>query len=237
MQLLTPEKVNSDKGREERERRGRIRELSSEETKITQSLNLARAEDESERKRIADDFAKFEEETLSKKKALQEEVHSLEGRKAEALKPVKDIEREAEAILQANKVREVELDQREQDLSEREDELIEKCEDIDDTAELLKEREREIEKREVSLKAEEERARLSSHSLSDKWLEYHKEVAKANAEMKERENKVLAETEANNIIKKELDKKALEQKEKDREIQDRYATLARAQQEILGKKQ
>lgn len=159
----------------------------------------------------------------------------MEKRKVEALKPINEIQKEAEDLLKNAKSQQSENKKdRKQIDSDRED-LVEKTEALVERENDILYRDTESKRKHNLALAEEKRLKDSTDELSKKWSEFHKAVHKSNTEMTSREKEVEDGRRTNENFKKSLDKKEIEQAEHDRQIADRYGTLGRAIEEARNK--
>lgn len=235
--LLTPETVKNDSQKQEQEQRVRIRDLSIEEDRLIKSINTMREEERSEKERIETGMVQFRAEAKAERDRLSADVTSLESRREEAMKPIQEIRNEAMEKNARAGEREESVAKRDEALTKAEKEfhefVVEKTEKIRDTEQIHAEREEDLDKRQNRIQAEEDRLKESSTGLAQRWVDFHKAVDAKNAELTSRESAVSAGEQANRIRSAELDKAEIHYKEKDREIKDRYETLASAEREIL----
>lgn len=236
MQLLTPDSLKSIQKGAEEEIKKRISALVKEELRLTNELNVTREKYKEAQENILKEFRSLSGEMEEKKSSLLKEVSALETRRRDALRPVEEVLEEANKILEVNKKAGIDLFNQENRLKEREQKVADRIEKLDEKEDELTERERTVSEREKKVLEEEEKLKESSQKLAKDWVIYHGAVEKTNADFVERERKIEGEKLAIEARSKTLDQKEKEQVEHDRQIQDRYATLARAQQEILGKK-
>lgn len=235
MLLLSQEGVSKELSAEERERKARIKQLRDEETAAVRSFGETQERIRSETYRLQTEFENTEEEYQLKKTALFQEVQSLEARRADALKPIKEQQQAIELARKAVHEREQELEVKktllqrlEQDLTER----MERLADRVDAATLLEE---ELADRSVGVENAEKILKESSKQLSIRWTEYHQAFLEASQAMALREAEVKKQEHANSVFKKTLDNEAEKHKEERRAIRDGYKSLAKARKEILGR--
>lgn len=227
MLLPSPSSIQSIKKDEEEKTRLRVSALAREESEIVFKLNIARQEDAVEREKMSKEFDAFKENIAEVRKALLDEVQGLEGRKAEAMKPVEGILAEARATLaRANaKLKEAEkameaVAPKEIALTVREKAVEVKEAEVVELRESLRPKEAEILSRENAV-VESEKA------LSINWDQYHKAVSDHDKEVAIRETRNKTDAIANENERKVLEERRAVQDRKDREIVDRYATLER----------
>lgn len=193
MQLLTPEDVKKEKTDELGKKRALIASLADEESRVNLRLNQAKEKDIAERARIETEFALFENQMTQRRAELSREVAALESRRASALKPIENIQQEADALLEQNKKDEASIREQEIVLSRKKDELIERIEALKDREQELDEREADVITKEARAKDEAEQLRLSQRKLTEDWARYHTSVHLFNAEMTEKEAKIASE--------------------------------------------
>lgn len=238
MKLLSAEEVKSEKEKGEEERTQRIQRLNAEENASGKRLNEARELEKKELARIADELnlARNEAEAEVRKSVLVQEIRALNAEKAQALKPIHEQQKQADKNLEESK-RNLELSQKDRDASEKLREIYEdKIDALADRETAAVEKDRELQKREVGIGAAEAEIKRSTTELGQKWVDFHKAVHAHNASMEERERRVEAERKANDDHRAELEKTAERQAQERIALKDGYETLARAQEEILGKK-
>lgn len=241
--LLTPDEVKKGPSQAVEELQGRVRDLSNEETRLVNSINFMREEEREALSKKAERDEVSQSRPGAKKVILENEVEILEARKNEALIPVRVIEEHVNQRAKENETNALQLSQREIRLKTAEEKNVETAERLHDKQQDLDEREEKIQHGESGIVAAKDEVKKSAAALGKKWAAYHEaiattneEAAKRNEELEKREKVVEAGEKANEIAKEENEKRALEYKEKDKEIADRYATLERATTEILGKK-
>lgn len=238
MKLLSAEAVKSEKDKGEEERVKRIGKLNAEEVAIAKRLNEAREFEKTEKARIADELnlARNEAEAEVRKSVLVQEIRALNAEKAEALKPIHEQQKQTDKNLKESK-RNIELSQKDREATETLRETYEdKIDALTDREVSSVEKDRKLDKREAGVEAAEAEIKRSTNELGQKWVDFHKSVHDQNASMVERERKVEAERIANDEHRAELDKAEVRMVERERGVRDGYETLARAQEEILGKK-
>ena len=235
MQILTPEAAKKGSTAAENELRARLRDLSSEEERLVLNVNSLRAEEVSEKERITSDMvvfragAKAERDRISAEIAEKEsDVAKLEERRAEAMKPIDEVSREADERNAESKEREEAIGRREQAAKDADELHARALEDIHDKEQELDEREDGLDAREDMVKSFEEQTAASAKSLGDKWAEYHATVAVTNTEMERREDEMRVGTEANEVARGENAKEAARLRDEDRAVRDKYAALEQA---------
>lgn len=239
MPLLTPEKAKTDSSSQEEEQRARVRDMSQEEERLVASINILRKEESDTKSEVRESVAKYRNDAQTEVHALTIEVTNLENRRAEAMKPIQQVQQEVDERNASSHTREEALIIREaattaleKDLNSREAAFLEEAAD---TKQLQGERDEGLDKREDRIRQEEERSRESLDGLKKRWESFHAAVAEKELELTTRENVVSAGEQANLIRASELRSQALAQTERERGIIDGYATLASAQREAEDK--
>lgn len=232
IQILTPEEVKTGPSRAMEEQRARVRDLSIEEERLVNSINTLHDTEREEEKRTDDAIQKMRNSVAAERVELELQIAPLKTERAELMKPIGAIRKEADDRNAKSKVREVQIIQRETAVADREEDVAEREADfiaeMQDGRQVISEREEVVARREKAAQAEADRLALSAQDLSQKWVEYHEAVNKKNAEIEEKEASVAAAKRVNEIARLENEKRTIEHREKDREIADRYATLERA---------
>ena len=193
MQLLTPEDVKKEKADELGKKRALIASLAEEEVRVNRNLNQAKEHDIAERARIETEFALFENQTMQRRAELSRKVAALESRRADALKPIENIQQQADALLEQNKKDEASIREQEIALKEKNEAFVERIEALADREQELDEREEDVIAKEARAKDEAEQLRLSQRKLTEDWARYHTSVHLFNAEMTEKEAKIASE--------------------------------------------
>ena len=119
MKLLEAEKVKTEKDKSEEEKKARIRKLYEEETAASQRLNEVKTRVESEIEKLNDELREAEDLTRVRLHDLNAEVSSLESRRREALKPIRDREILLNKAEDAFKIKEFNFQKKEEELDER----------------------------------------------------------------------------------------------------------------------
>ncbi len=235
MQLLTPETVKNDTSRQEQEQRSRVRDLSMEEERLVKSVNLLREEEKAEKKRIDEELEVNQATLATRKTMLVREVEALEARKAESLKPAREIEERANKILAENEEKSKVLDTRLSEVATMKENVLVQLEKIDDKKQLLAEADEALLIREKGITAGEAEVKRSANEVADKWLQYHGAVIELNNRehtLVSRENAVTVATEANTVFKLTLEAKEKDLAERERALNDKYQTFISAQKEM-----
>lgn len=232
MPLPTPDTIKSSTVAQESEQRARVRDLSLEEERLIESVNILRVSETEEKARIETDMATFRKEQQEERTRLSLEVTTLESRRDDALKPIKAIRKEAEERNESSKAREEAVAKREEVIKGKEERTVEELQSNIDFKQELDEREDALKSRESHVKDEEERAKESGQGLATRWATFHETVHAKNKEFEDRESAVSAREQIATTRSLELDKREADYNEKDREIKHRYAILEISTAEI-----
>jgi regulator of replication initiation timing len=231
MQLLSPEKIGAEKKASAEEARLRVSSLGKEESDLVLSLNLGRQEiaeigDEKARGELA--LAAFRESLEPHRQAILADIVRLEDQRAELLKPIDEIKREADATL-AN-AQQVLLSNEEITKTLEEQKLGLDARDAA-TAEAeraLDARKAHLDLRETGIQAQELATAQKATSLDKAKLDHAAVVAEDDRRASDR-SRDLAARELH--VEQERDrqtKKDQEQRDHDRVIEMRYGALERA---------
>lgn len=238
MPLLTPETVKKTAAQGEQEARLRIRDMALEEERLVKSINDLRKDEEDAKKHFIEVVAKARNDAQVEMNQIELQLMPLRAERIELMKPIEQLRSETEARDKASQEREQAVgsretaaDQREKDLDEREATFLATSADRKQEQD---ERQKDLDDREERVKQEEERSKASLEGLNGRWATFHQTVNAKEEELIKREAAVEAGDKANKTRAEQLDKRELEQKEHDRQIADRYATLASAEQEKAG---
>lgn len=118
MQLLDAENVKKEKDEAEAKKRERIGKLHQEEAKSTKDLNSKREELKVETARINLELEERRDFADQERSRLSAEVNSLEQRKKDALKPIHDLQKEAERKLAVIAKRELDIAEEKKSIEE-----------------------------------------------------------------------------------------------------------------------
>jgi len=227
MQLLSIQQVTDINKYFELNQRLRIDKINSEESEAVKRLNEILDRERKENERLKNSTTANKAKLSVQIEVLLKEVQSLEERKKEALKP---IESRLEEVLQKEeqnrkthsllKEKSISLNNKEYELNDRLGLILDREQELDELSINLK-------NREIGIKNAEEEIKNQTSRLAEKWVTYHTSVHAFNENIKLREQQVQDAIRANEIVRESLDKRALEQKDLDRQIKDRYQTLER----------
>lgn len=234
MKLLSQEYVKTTADKISEERKTRIAKLNDEEVKVTKEFNQLKTFVEVDRKKIADEFIMFKQETEAKRKSLIQEVESLEYRKKEALKPLIAIRKEAEQRISNIEKREKELTATKIELDEARDNLVDWAEAVKEREDNISVKECGLAKRAERIADEEYRLGESTKKLSKNWVEFHATIHSANVDLQRRETAIVANRNAAEAFRESLDQEAKRLENERIAIKDGYIALAKAKKEILG---
>lgn len=238
MKLLSVEAVMSEKKVSELEREERIRKLNAEET-----ASVRRLSEMQEKERLAKERLKEMEKSLSSdesalainKSVLSSEVKYLEDRKRQALLPIGDLEKDLkEKIAEASETI-AKLTLRESELKERSEIIDDRMDAVALLTDTAQEKLLMLEKRESGIASAEAELKRSTLNLSEQWVDFHKSVASANEDHAMKEKNLILRERALADTRESLMHFDTELKEKERGLQDRYATLERSIEEFRNK--
>ncbi len=238
MKLLDPYKIKKEKSKTDEESRQRSSDLAKEESRIAKAINLTRQKYQEGIKEMEEEFKKNKIEIARKKAVITNEVKILEEKKKEAIKPLDSIKRDLEKKGEDIENKKIEIDKEKELLNEERERNIEIGNEIKDRKDDLKDLEETLNSRDKKVVAEEDWLKQSSKILKTGWVKFHEatnlnnkktqEIAKKEADLKISEK-------ATEARKKQQDERQKEQDNKDIQIRDKYSTLQKAQEEILGK--
>lgn len=231
MELLTPQKINTDKSRSLEASRKRTVALGAEESRLVKRVNHLKDEEKEAQKKL-EILALVTDETLAiKRTVLFREVEMLEARKFEALKPIEIIRTEIRELLAENKKDREYLEIESSKIKSKKEEIVERVEQLLDRENGLAETEKKLDSRAIGMVAGENEIKRSTSELSDKWIVYHEAVGTHNeksTKLVEREEKVELGVKANEIRQAEQDAREHVLYEKNRGIIDGYRALQAA---------
>lgn len=236
MPLLTPDTVKKTAAKGEQEARVRVRDLAMEEERLITSINDLHKDESDAKEHYAGKVAKFRADADAEMRQIELEVAPKRAERERLMKPIDDLEAQANERNQRSQEREQAIVSRETDLETDKKAFGEyeasKLAEFADKKQVQDEREGDLDKREERVRGEEERSRESLEGLNQRWAQFHETVAEKEKELVSRETDVASRETAVAIRKEQQDKKDFEQSEKDREIQSRYAQLEKASEEI-----
>lgn len=232
MKILSQEQVKHTSSRREDERAERVALMRDEETAIAKRLNQAKEDEKEYKKRSLLSLAEIEASTKVKKTILEQEVASLEKRKSEAMRPVRDIQKEAEDLLAENISESKKIKKKSEDINILNDELLERVEKLDEYKDSLDERQSGIEKKELINSTAEKEIESSTKNLSQKWVEFHESVHQQNKDFLRREKDIEAMTKANEVVRESNEKEALRLSKERIAIKDGYVALEQAKKHL-----
>lgn len=218
MQLLTPDDIKQQKIKGQDESRRRSIMLADEESKQAKLLNLTRQHADEQKKEIAEDLEKFKVEVGAEKAVLIAEVTDLEERKREALKPINEIQKEAENRLATAKEKEADLAKREAALATDREALAERIDAVVEREEENAQKADDLDRRASNLEKEEARAKESEIELSKKWVVYHETATKSSATLDKKAQELA-------LRERAIEIRAEEQNARDRALDDRESNL------------
>lgn len=190
MEILSPEKIKNDASARVEEQRSITNDAAKEETRIMRRLNIAREYTEKEIASMDEQLASKRAEVLAIIEPLQKEVASLESRRFEALKPINDLQAQAQTKLDEAETRLGEVVKRETAVTTREDEVGARIDKLDEACDALNDREARIVKREEGLEHAEASSKLSQEDLARRWVSYHAAVNTNNKSLEDKHLKI-----------------------------------------------
>lgn len=236
MNLLTAIQTNDMSFKKETEQLRRIKAINDQENEATRNFNQTKTTCEAEEARIKADLAAFEETASLRKKELTNEVLSLEERRAEAMKPIHEIRKEAEESLAAVTAKASNLTIREEAIVKAEREIVERMLAVTEKEDAIEDTIDGLNKREERIASEEETLKLSAGNLSSKWFEYHAIAHELNRDRLKLDKERDAQQSANKAVRDGLEAFKEELNKERIALIDAYAALAKAKEEILGHK-
>lgn len=238
--LLTPQQIDQDKNGTANEIQRRVWGLAEEESTLVGNINALRLEEKAIETRIQQREQTNESTYNTRKSILIGEVEELERRRAKAMQPVSKLLEEAKQYLEANKAESEKigstyqaLEARQSKITEREENLLDREDELSSLESKIK---GEFTRREQGLIAAETEIKLQTQKLSANWIEYHTAVAATNEVMSDRESRVIMDAKANESVREQLNAQKADQDQRERQLQDRYATLGLAIKEFEKKK-
>ena len=235
--LLSPETVKNTAAKGEQEARIRVRDLALEEERLVKSINDLRAEETQAKNDLREKVAQARNDAQVEMNEIELAIAPLRAERVELMKPIDQLRIETEEHNRASEDREHAVTDREHVVTDKEKELSDReailLSTTADRNQLLDEREKTLNEREEKVRAEEQRVKDSLNGVNERWAQFHTTVAAKEEELIKREAAVNAGEQANQTRSEQLDKREIEQKEHDRQIADRYETLASAEREII----
>lgn len=232
---LDPNEIEAEKKREDSSVQKRRNALAEEEAILIGRVNDLRDIEKREKDRIRTEVEEAQAAADLKIGSLQSEVTALESRRAAALKPISELQAQADGRIAAVEVREKACEEREKDLLPRERAVMERAEHQIDLQEDLDECKEDLDLREKGIAAEELRLKGSEESLAAKWSDFHATVYAKNAELETRESSIRSAEQSNETVRQSLDIQRKDQDERERQLRDRYETLGKAVKEFEQK--
>lgn len=235
MLILDPGKIRDEKKKTEQETQARILNLQHEEAEANRRTNIARETEKQEKNRIITANESEILELEAKKANLLSIVTSLEFRRVAAMKPVEELQNEAQKLIFENQKQTVLLQEKIDLITQDHDKLLERLDEQDEDATQLKEELAKVEKLKNGLISSNAEIKRSADELAAKWVTYYAEVTKNNTEQLKIKSENDTISRANDIRAQELYRIAAEQLDHDRGIQDKYKTLQSAVEEAQRK--
>lgn len=237
MDILDPKNVKKESSETAEQSRQRTFDAAAEESRIIKRLNLTRQESEKEKEKIRVETDAYVKKMEAKREVVRLEVSTLESKRKEAMRPVSELHDEAKERIVAVEIREKELTKKEDIVKAERAILIDRLEGVNDANAEVNARKVTLDKREENIKKEESALKKTSKELAEKWVQYYRDVAKANDEMVRRERIVKDMTKSNEGERSQLDKIRKNLTDKDRAITDKYKNLLMASEEFEKQKE
>jgi hypothetical protein len=232
MRLLSPEEVADKRDMADADRVARIQVMSQEESDIVKRLNIARALEKEENGRIEKERKEAREKADIEIKTIGAEISSRRQERADLMRPIHDIRKEAEQKLtDADKAQE-EVKLAREALEKGSQALAERMEAIVDREKSAEEKDIELDSRERKIEVREKELAASERELGDKWAAYHIAINEANKSLETREKSIKAAQIANETVRKSLEEDAARNASDRKGIKDGYATLERTRIEL-----
>lgn len=233
MKLLAPENIKDSIKNREEEARLRSWKAANEEANILKRLNDVK---DLERKQKEASKNPQEDQEIIQRRILianqKREIELLEERRSKALQPIKEIEKTAMGLLEANRNESNSLKERENVLKKRENLLIHRTEQLDDERDELNIQIKSLDRRQSAIEASEKELKHGNNLLSEKWLKYHSMVSKKDIELKGRERTLQDYMKATDIMREAFVKKEKELFNRDKALTDKYNNLVKASEEF-----
>lgn len=238
MDLLSPDAINRDKQESTEQSQRRSQAIAAEESRLTKAINLAKQRAAEQINTIEADWQEYRKEKEKERNTLSLEIASLRNDRAELLKPIDEIKANASRILRDAETRAADVENQAKDLETNKEKNQEFAEALADRKSELDSRERKLDKREAATADGEARLKVSTETLSENWVEYHKAVHTFNAKilkLDQRAAQIKSKDIAQNYRHEQQNKWDKELDKKQRLIVNNYEALKRAQNQILGK--
>jgi len=236
MEILTPEKVQSDKEVAVQEQKSRVIRTAEEEARIIKELNDARDQEEKEvetkKSALLTEIAPLEE----RKQRLEDDCIALEKRRTEAMRPIYELREEAEHTLKVAKEKMNSIEAIEVSARAKEDLADKKLDELDEASDILMERSAKLDTREKNIATQEEWNRTSTDELSAKWLSYHQAVKRFDDAVIEKELRIASRESACAIKETDLSLKEADLSNREIQVADRYLTLQHASEDFEKRK-
>lgn len=226
-QILSPTNIKNRQQKSILEAKERVKKLSLEEDRVNKSLNLAKSNAIYEKEALFLLSEKLKSEHKTTVKKLSIEVIALEDRRKDALKPIREVMKKADSMLEGAKLKEVEIKKDRKDLSDikkenntRKKELKVMEKDIEKTTNILDKRQDTVEENEKELGA-------NKAILNLEREKFNKEKLQKEKILNDKKKAIDSQTKINKIVTKDQEKRAIDLNNKDRAIRDKYNTLQR----------
>lgn len=230
--LLTPDRIKDDKRDDMLAVQRRSTALAEEENKIVTSINLTRDAAAEQKVDIDLELTMYTAQAEDRKKVIREEISALERQRDVILPPLEERRKAVERAEQGVLDRESRVTEREGTVRLREEAVQRREEAVPLGEQAVKTREEAIQPREEEQAKREETIKSSWTALNiaqDAHTEKVRVDAETAANVKAKND---ADAAANATEREMIEKKKVEQANKDREIADRYAQLAKTAEEL-----
>lgn len=213
MKLLDPNEIRQEKSESVEQANERTKKLARDEARLVKSVNSLRSEEIKQKKRT--EQATNEADLIVRQSILAQEVEYLEAKKAQALKPIDDKQKDFDRQFTEIQEEKNQLEKDKENLDSEREEMLDRIETFSDNEAEIKEKYLALDNRKENIvKAEEEIKRLTK-VLGGNWVEYHKAVEDLNEKIKQNITK------ESNIATREkaIEDRKIEQDKRDKEIQ------------------
>lgn len=228
MKLLDPKEIKQEKSESTEQAHERTKKLARDEARLVKSVNSLRSEEIRQKKRTEQALGEANLIVRQSILAQKQEVEHLEAKKAQALKPIEDKQKDFNRQFAEIQEEKKQLEKDKENLYTEREEMLDRLETVADNEAEIKEKYLTLDKRKENIsKAEEEIKRLTK-VLGGNWVEYHKAVEDLNKKIKQNIAK------ESNIATREkaIEDRKVEQDKRDKEIQAEK-TLLKSNYEAL----
>ena len=235
MQLLDPTKIKEQKSASLASGLERIAKLREEETRLTRSTNLLRAQEKEQTEKIDSEFKTKDEQYKQRISENQRAIESLEKRKAMAMVPVKELLEQANQKIENADEMLKGLIVRGQRCEDREVFLKGRAKLIKNARRKLRETERSREAETKKINADKAFIAKERAQLQDEKDAFSSKVTEENKILDEREEQLDIHEKANQDYADSLTLEREKLNQLKRQLDDGRQTLARAWKELMNK--